>query len=102
MRMNLAALQEKLLAVARERPPADHVPYAFEKRVMARLASAKPEDLWSMWGSALWRGAAACLTVAVLLTVFAFAQEQASSATNLSQVYDSTVSTAADQLTDSW
>src|SRR5687768_15612348 len=100
--MNLTELQTKLLAAARAHPSAGHVPYAFEKRIMARLASSQPEDLWSLWGTALWRGAAACLTVALLLAGFAYVQESTHPATNLSQVYDSTVSSAADQLTDSW
>ena len=37
--MNLAELQRKLIAAARANAPGDGVPYAFEKRVMALLAS---------------------------------------------------------------
>ena len=36
--MNLAELERKLIAAARANPPSDRVPYAFEKRIMARLA----------------------------------------------------------------
>src|SRR2546429_320289 len=36
--MNLAELHKKLLAAARAHQPRADVPYAFEKRVMARLA----------------------------------------------------------------
>ena len=37
--MNLAELERKLIAAARANPPSDRVPYAFEKRIMARLAA---------------------------------------------------------------
>ena len=42
--MNLAELQKKLIAAARANAPGDHVPYAFEKRVMALLASRVAPD----------------------------------------------------------
>lgn len=35
--MKLAALQKKLLAAAKANPPADRVPLAFEKRILANL-----------------------------------------------------------------
>lgn len=59
----------KLLLAAREVPADSRVPYAFEKRVMALLADAKAEDSWALWGTALWRGAVFCLTLAVVLVV---------------------------------
>ena len=40
--MNLAELERKLIAAARANPPSDRVPYAFEKRIMARLAARSP------------------------------------------------------------
>jgi len=68
--MNLEQLQRKLLAAARANPPGDHVPYAFEKRILARLASVKPMDSWALWSHALWRAAAPCVAMALLLGVF--------------------------------
>ena len=65
--MNLIELQTKLLAAARRNPPADHVPYAFEKRVMARLKGAAPIDLWALWGKGLWRAAASCVLLTAIL-----------------------------------
>lgn len=59
----------RLLKAARGVPPDTRVPYAFEKRVMARLEGLKPLDEWALWGAALWRGAVFCLTLAVLLVV---------------------------------
>jgi len=65
-------LDRKLLAAARRTPPDERVPYAFEKRVMARLAAAPALDLWAAFIRPLWCGAAACALVAVLLNVWSF------------------------------
>lgn len=67
--MNLAKLQEKLLAAARLDRPAEAVPYAFEQRIMARLARVAQEsaDLWTVWSRLLWRAAAPCLGLTVVL-----------------------------------
>lgn len=67
--MNLEHLQRKLLAAARANPPGDRVPYAFEKRIMARLASVPAVDTWALWSRALWRAAAPCVALALLLGV---------------------------------
>ncbi len=67
--MNLSELQNKLLAAARRNPPDGHVPYAFEKRIMARLTAAPQPSEWLAWSRALWFGAAACAAVALLTSV---------------------------------
>jgi len=67
--MNLTELQNKLLAAARQNPPDGQVPYAFEKRIMARLTAAPKPNEWLAWSRALWFGAAACVAVAVLTSV---------------------------------
>ena len=69
--MDLRKLQSKLLAAARANPPEEGVPYAFEKRVMANLAAVRPVDEWVWWTQALWRGAAACVGVALLVSAWA-------------------------------
>ena len=61
-----------MLAAARTHPPSDHVPYAFEKRVLALLASRPLPDAWTLWASALWRAAVPCVAVAILLGVWTF------------------------------
>jgi hypothetical protein len=66
--MNLAELEKKLIAAARQNPPSDRVPYAFEKRVMAHLKAMSHMDDWALWARALWRSAAACLAVVCLLS----------------------------------
>jgi hypothetical protein len=65
--MNLTALEKKLIAAARTSEPDERVPYAFEKRIMARLSEAAPVDVLGSWGRSLWRAAVPCLAVAVLL-----------------------------------
>lgn len=64
--MNLDHLHNKLITAARATPADDRVPYAFEKRVLARLAEGVRVDLLSAWSTALWRGALACLVITML------------------------------------
>ena len=70
--MNLEPLRQKLLAAARVNPPSDRVPYAFEKRILARLAQSPPLDLAARWARALWRAAAPCVGLALLLGAWSF------------------------------
>ncbi len=71
--MNLALLQQKLLAAARLDRPSDAVPYAFEQRVMARIARLAQDttDLWAAWSRLLWRAAAPCLGLTAALVAMA-------------------------------
>ena len=66
--MNLEDLQKTLLAAARNNPPEDRVPYAFEKRILARLAIQPAMDSSAFWARALWRAAVPCVAVTILLT----------------------------------
>ena len=95
--MNVSRLHAKLIAAARSNPPGDQVPYAFEKRVMARLQSGAVEDAWTVWGKALWRSAFACMALAAALSIWSL---QASGEED--QDLDSTMFSAAEQLADSW
>ena len=93
--MNPQKLQTKLLAAARNNPPSDHVPFAFEKRIMAHLA--KPiYDVWSLWGRALWRAAAACVFAMALLGGWSF-QTASNERTDLSQDFENTIFAALDE-----
>lgn len=99
--MNLENLRAKLLSAARQTAPDERVPYAFEKRIMARLAGKPAEDLFSLWGSALWKGAAACALVTALsvaLSVWNFHSATDSEDDGLETV----VLAGADQLTQTW
>jgi hypothetical protein len=74
--MDLERLRQKLLAAARANPPADRVPYAFEKRVVARLHHQPAVDVAAAWAHGLWRAAAPCVAVALLLIVWSFVGTQ--------------------------
>ncbi len=96
--MNLAALERKLMAVARANPPSDGVPYSFEKRIMARLAARPLADGWELWGRALWRAAAPCVAIMLLLGAWSLFTSRASApATDLSQDLEQTLLAAVDQ-----
>ena len=53
--MNTERLQEKLIAAARRNPPSDHVPFAFEQRIMAQLRRPALADASTFWAIGLWR-----------------------------------------------
>jgi hypothetical protein len=42
------------------------VPYAFEKRVMAKLRSRKSLDIWGLWARTLWRAAMGCVALSLV------------------------------------
>src|SRR5208337_4913050 len=96
--MNLAQLERKLIATARANPPSDRVPYAFEKRILARLATRPVVDGWALWARALWRAAAPCVAIMLLLGAWSFATSYGStSANDLSQDLEKTLLAAVDQ-----
>ena len=64
--MKLDRLQTKLMAAARAAQPSPRVPFAFEKRIMARLASGTPLDILGAWSTALWRAAVSCVVIVAL------------------------------------
>src|SRR4051794_2375147 len=97
--MNLADLHQKLILAARAHPPNERVPYAFEKRILARLAAHPVPDEWGAWAGALWRASVPCVAIMMLLGAWAFFGGAASSSsTDLAQEMDTTVMAAADQL----
>lgn len=96
--MNVDELQRKLIAAARSNPPGDQVPYAFERRIMARLAASPLVDHWTQWAQALWRSAAACVAITLLLSAWSFYSTSSSAnPTDLSQQFENTLIAAADQ-----
>jgi len=100
--MNLAELERKLIAAARATPPNDRVPYAFEKRIMAHLAVRPVLDGWAQWGKALWRAAAPCVAIVLLLSVWTIFSPASGSSTDLSQDFENTLLAAVDQNGESW
>jgi hypothetical protein len=91
-------LQKKLIAAARANPPGDSVPYAFEKRVTALLAARAATDRLALWVRGLWRAAASCVAVALLLGAWAlFNPDAAANADDLSQNFENTLLASVDQ-----
>ena len=68
--MNLDDLHQKLIAVARQNPPGDQVPYGFTQRVMARLKSSPVPDEWTSLVRALWCSAGVCTAITFLIGVW--------------------------------
>ena len=96
--MNLAELQRKLIAAARTNRPSEHVPYAFEKRIMGRLVALPKLDHWALWSRALWRAVAPCVAIMLLLSAWSFFTSTTNApGTDLSQEFENTVFAAADQ-----
>ena len=96
--MNVTQLERKLIAAARANPPSDRVPYAFEKRIMARLAARPVADDWALWAGALWRAVAPCVAIMLLLGAWSlFAPHSSASTTDLSQDLEKTLLAAVDQ-----
>ena len=100
--MNLAELQQKLNAAARlqMQTPDDRVPYAFEKRVMALLASRAVADRWVLFTRGLWRAAISCVAVAIILgavSLYLPAAANNGKGKDLSQEFENTLLASADQ-----
>jgi hypothetical protein len=96
--MNLAQLERKLIAAARANPPSERVPYAFEKRILALLASPPRLDGWELWARALWRAAAPCIAIMLVLGAWSlFTPSRATPPTDLSQQLEQTLLAAVDQ-----
>ena len=101
--MDFVELERKLLVAGRRNLPSERVPYGFEKRVMARLAPWRREDAWSFWGRALWKGAIASVVFSLVLSIWVVVPRSEPVAdTDLSEVYQSTVFAAAEQLSNAW
>jgi hypothetical protein len=101
--VNLGELHKKLMAAARANPPSEAVPYAFEKRVMARLGASRPADIWTLWSHALGRAAIACVALTLLSGVWTvWASYQERSAAEFSEEFETAVFVAADQTDEAW
>ena len=57
--------QEQFINLARRLPEDASVPYAFEKRVLARIRAlpSLQADLSTAWARLLWKAAAVCLAI---------------------------------------
>lgn len=94
--MKAEEVRKKLIDVARANPPGDHVPPAFEKRIMALIAVRPVCDLWALWARGLWRAAGPCVAVMLLFSTWAFFHPQKPSI-DLAQQLNNTLLAAVDQ-----
>lgn len=97
--MDQSELRKKLIAAARTIPADDRVPFAFEKRIMARLAGKSPVDVWGLWGAALTRSALCCVLFALLLSAGSFFLPSTSS-DSIPQDLEQTIFAAVDSNAD--
>lgn len=67
--MQLDRLYARLIAAARLDTPSDHVPYAFEQRVLACLGGRRRADAWTAWSALLWRAVLPCAAIMLLAGV---------------------------------
>jgi hypothetical protein len=96
--MNLVELHNKLIAAARADAPDDHVPYAFETRVMALLGSRVAPGNLELWVRGLWRAAVSCVAISLLLSAWAFLNPtRPAGADDLSQNFVITLLASVDQ-----
>jgi hypothetical protein len=101
--MNIAELRRKLLAAARLNPPGDAVPYAFEKRIMARIAGHPSCDRLALWNRSLWQAAAPCVAVMLLLGLWLWVSPPTeNSGQTLAADLESAVYAPLDSLEDTW
>ncbi len=97
--MNLSELHKKLIAAARATPADEHVPYAFEKRIMACIAGKTPLNAWDLWGRALSRSAVICVVFMMALVIGSHFLP-ASNPDSLSQEVETTLFAAVDNTAD--
>jgi hypothetical protein len=100
--MNLDHLQSKLIAAARAAQPSDRVPYAFEKRIMARLAESAHVDLLGAWSVALWRAAVGCIALVVLSSALSLWDRSQPSEGDFSHEFETAVFASADAVDEAW
>ena len=98
--MNLFELETKLFAAARAARVNDGVPYAFEKRILARIRGLTPRDPWTVWSRALWRATAPCVFIMLLLAAWSWlAPATIPASGDLSQDFENTLLSAAERET---
>ena len=96
--MYLNELQRKLIAAARAIAPDDRVPYAFEKRVSALLASRVAPASLDWWVRGLWRAAISSVALAILCGAWTVLTPVArSNSVDLSQDFENTLLASVDQ-----
>lgn len=74
--MNAEVLRQRLIRAAQALVPSERVPLFFEKRIMARIKGRTVPDVWSAWGSLLWRALVACCVLMIITGIGAMTVSQ--------------------------
>ena len=69
---------------------------------MAHITTRPALDRWALWGKALWRAAAPCVAIVLLLSIWTVLSPDGGSSTDLSQDFENTMLAAVDQNGESW
>jgi hypothetical protein len=102
--MNIDKLHAKLIAAARKHSPSEQVPYAFEKRILSRIAACPAPDFWGLWGRPLWQAALACVAITLLCGLWASMNRPKPDETaSFSQQFEAAVFAPMDEhIEDAW
>jgi hypothetical protein len=101
--MKSEALLSRLLAAARLHPPDESVPYAFEKRIMARLSRPLGVEASAWWNRLLWRAAVPCVGLMFMASVWTFMASNGTAANEeLAAELESAVFAPVDTLEVAW
>lgn len=101
--MSYELLLKKLVNAAKRNKPSDNVPYAFEKRIMARIYELKANDTATLWAQLLWRAVKPCLLVMIIACLIAlFTQMQNGFEENPSKEFETAVLAGLNTIGDNW
>lgn len=100
--MNLEKLQKRLIEAARANPPADTVPFAFEKRIMANLKAKTMIDQWSAWGLALWRAVTPYIVLMLFFCAWSLISARINSVEPLDMALENTLYEPFNASVESW
>ncbi len=102
--MNVDKLHARLIAAARKHPPGEHVPYAFERRILSHLANRPAPNLWALWGRPLWQAAVSCVAITMLCGLWAYSSRPISDpADSFSQDFEAAVfAPMGEHIEDAW
>jgi hypothetical protein len=102
--MNLDKLHSNLIAAARKAPPpSDAVPYAFEKRIVARLASLPCNEGESLWNRMLWRAAVPSILIMLSASLWFLMAQDVGPAANLgTELEDAVFAPAYAAIEETW
>ena len=95
--MKAEEIRKKLIAVARANPPGNHVPLAFEKRIMGLISARPVQDLWAAWAKGLWYAVGPCVAVMLMFSSWALFHPAQKTSIDLAQQFDNTLLAAVDQ-----